>query len=189
MDLLSTIMLVLSMAAVIGIILALFGFADSRPPCDGSPAPFDLKPALWLVGSIAVLFASVVGWVMATLWADAAYRPIAWGLSLGIVLLAAICGWHYGLMHALWRAAAPQPLPAQATVNKKPWLSKTIALNALVGVALLAEENVSSLQGLLPASKYQIIAFTLPILNMLLRVYTKQGLSLKQVTPQNEAAE
>lgn len=70
-----------------------------------------------------------------------------------------------------------------AAPSKKPWLSKTILLNALVAALLLAEANISGLQGFLPAAKYEVVAFLLPIVNMLLRVYTSQGLSFKPVMP------
>jgi hypothetical protein len=89
---------------------------------------------------------------------------------------ASLLGW--------WRKLVPAPVAAPP---KKPWLSKTIVVNALVAALLLAEDKLGFLQGLLPASKYQIVAFTLPIVNMLLRVYTTQGLSLK--TPQPPAGD
>ena len=70
---------------------------------------------------------------------------------------------------------------------KKPWWSKTLLLNSLIAALLLAEANVKSLQGILPDSKYEIVAFSLPIINMLLRVYTSQGISFKPQMPLGEA--
>lgn len=72
---------------------------------------------------------------------------------------------------------------------KSVWLSKTFLFNTAVGLLLLAEENVSGLQGLLPPSKYQILAFTLPMVNLVLRFYTKQGVSFKPPAPSAEVTQ
>lgn len=88
---------------------------------------------------------------------------------------------------AAWGIARYLAVQQTLAATKKPWLSKTILLNSLVAALLLAEAKVSSLQGFLPDSKYQIVAFALPILNMLLRVYTSQGLSFRPAMPRGEA--
>ena len=187
MNILSTIILVVAICAVIGIIVSAFGIAGYGPARSAHGAPFNLEPVVWLAVSLAVLVVDGLVWALATLWTDPAYRPIALILGLGFVLLGAAAAWRVGLARSLWRAVL-QLAPRRAGEVKKPWLSKTIALNALVGIGLLAEANVASLQGLLPPSKYQIVAFTLPILNMLLRAYTTKGLSLKQAAPQDGSA-
>lgn len=72
---------------------------------------------------------------------------------------------------------------------KSLWLSKTFLFNTTMALLLLAESNVSGLQGLLPPSKYQILAFVLPMVNLVLRFYTTQGISLKPPAPPPEVAQ
>lgn len=72
---------------------------------------------------------------------------------------------------------------------KSAWLSKTFLFNTTVGLLLLAEDNVSGLQGLLPPSKYQIVAFALPMVNLVLRYYTNQGVTFKRATPAPEVTQ
>lgn len=184
MDVLHIIMLLVAIAAVIGVILSLCGFAGFGPASEQLAAAYNLEPAVWLVVSAAVLLADAVVWLLATLWSDPGYRPLAVILGLGFTLHVAVAAWRLGLARVVWRKARALASPPQAGEVKKPWVSKTIVLNAVVGAALLAEANIASLQGLLPQSKYQIIAFGLPFVNMLLRAYTTKGLSLK---PKDEA--
>lgn len=67
--------------------------------------------------------------------------------------------------------------PPTAAPSKHPWLSKTIIFNAAVAAMVLAERNIASLQGFLSPGAYQALFFMVPIVNMLLRAITTQGLS------------
>jgi hypothetical protein len=70
----------------------------------------------------------------------------------------------------------------------KHWMrSKTLWVNGIVATLLLAETNIQSLQGLLPAWAHQSLIFGLPIVNMWLRMTTTQGLSFKPQMPKGEA--
>lgn len=89
----------------------------------------------------------------------------------------------------LWQSHKAHAALLPPASAKKPWFSKTIAFNAAIAAGLLAEANISSLQGVLPAAKYQIAAFALPIVNMLLRAYTSRGLSFKPAMPQAEVSQ
>lgn len=59
---------------------------------------------------------------------------------------------------------------------KKVIKSRTIWLNFVVATLLLAEANITGLQGLLPDGTYKIVAFALPMLNLWLRMGTTRGL-------------
>lgn len=62
----------------------------------------------------------------------------------------------------------------------KPWWhSRTLWLNALVLALAAAEAHVKLLQPVLRVDVYQLLAFTLPVLNALLRVLTTQPLALR----------
>jgi hypothetical protein len=77
------------------------------------------------------------------------------------------------------RGASPKD-----TASHKPWwCSKTLWLNALIATFLLAESNVSALQGLLPDTLQKWLVFGLPIVNIWLRAITSQGLSFKPKMP------
>lgn len=62
---------------------------------------------------------------------------------------------------------------------KKWWKSKVVWFNFIVTVLLLAEANVEKLRGLLPDDKYQLAAFGLPIINLVMRFISTQGLCTK----------
>jgi hypothetical protein len=68
-------------------------------------------------------------------------------------------------------------------MDKKAWyVSKTIWFNTFVAAMLLAEQNISALQGLLPDSTYKLAAFSVPFVNMLLRVISTKGLAFSQTS-------
>lgn len=74
-------------------------------------------------------------------------------------------------------AGVPHVIVAQP--QRKPWWrSRTLWLNALVLALAAAEQQVGVLQGLLPVSTYQLVAFGLPVLNAVLRLITTQGIKL-----------
>jgi len=61
----------------------------------------------------------------------------------------------------------------------KPWyLSKTLILNLVVAALTAAEAQLNFLQPLLPVNFYAVVAFGLPIFNAVLRLVTKQAISL-----------
>jgi hypothetical protein len=82
-----------------------------------------------------------------------------------------------------WAMAAEMTQWPACATTKSPWASKTLWLNAAVAIGLLAEANIEMLKGVLPDNKYALIAFGLPIANMLLRWYTSKGLSFKPQMP------
>lgn len=84
-----------------------------------------------------------------------------------------------------WNLAGQLTSYPACDTAKRPWMSKTIWLNAIVAAGLLAEANIETLKGLLPDNKYALVAFGLPILNMLLRAYTSRGLSFKPQMPED----
>lgn len=129
-------------------------------------------PGAWIVFAI---------WVMVILWN---LKVVPHSELIGFCLVA-LAAWLTVAWEKFRVKAALQPVAP----SKKPWLSKTILINAVVAAGLLAEANVSSLQGFLPATKYQIVAFVLPIVNMLLRAYTTKGLSFKPALPQDGATQ
>lgn len=60
----------------------------------------------------------------------------------------------------------------------KPWWrSRTLWLNALALALAAAEERLGLLQGVLPASTFQAVAFALPVLNMVLRLVTSTAVT------------
>lgn len=62
-------------------------------------------------------------------------------------------------------------------MKKKWWKSKTIWLNALVAILAAAADSITLLQPILPENFFPIVAFGLPLVNVLLRVITTQGVS------------
>lgn len=197
------IMLAVGLVALTGVILSFLGMAGVLPgsrPAGGEA--WDNPYLFGFIASIAVLAVDIVLAGLAFVWAHDPTHIAAPGLAA--LLLVVVDKWLrrvYGTsLLGRWRApAAPAvggPFDLEthwldrvegeightltAIETHKPWwLSKTLLVNALVGGLLLAESNISSLQGLLPANTYQIAAFALPIVNMMLRVYTTKGLSLK----------
>jgi hypothetical protein len=63
------------------------------------------------------------------------------------------------------------------------WQSKTLWLNGLVAMLLLAEKNITALQGALPDHVVRELIFFLPIMNMWLRLVTKDALSITPIPP------
>ena len=62
--------------------------------------------------------------------------------------------------------------------DAKHWLrSKTMWVNIGVASFALAEVNFHLLQPLLPVNVFQVIAFALPIVNLVLRSITNKGLT------------
>lgn len=68
-------------------------------------------------------------------------------------------------------------------IEKKWFKSRTLWFNVFVAAMLLAEQNITSLQGLLPDSFYKLAVFLVPMINMLLRVATTKGLSFTPKMP------
>ena len=80
-------------------------------------------------------------------------------------------------------------IDVQVRAASKPWWhSRTLWLNALVLLAAAAETQLQVLQPLLPVNVYSLVAFGLPLLNVLLRVVTQQPLSLGAQAPADAAA-
>lgn len=71
-------------------------------------------------------------------------------------------------------------------MKKLWWQSKTVWFNLIVAALLLAEQNVEALQGLVPDWLHKLAVFSLPIVNMVLRFITSQGVSFKPQLPQGE---
>lgn len=69
-------------------------------------------------------------------------------------------------------------------MKKLWWQSKTVWFNTIVAALLLAEQNVEALQGFVPEWLHKLAVFSLPIVNMGLRVISSQGLSFRPQTPQ-----
>lgn len=66
------------------------------------------------------------------------------------------------------------------TPNNKPWWqSKTMQINLLASALLLVEANLGVLQTVLPVNVYAVAAFVLPIVNLVLRAVTTNGISLR----------
>lgn len=66
-----------------------------------------------------------------------------------------------------------------AEPQRKPWWrSKTLWINALVLALAAAEQQIGTLDGLLPVDLYKLVAFGLPVLNAVLRLITTQGVKL-----------
>ncbi|OFJ46423.1 hypothetical protein BA896_021975 [Janthinobacterium lividum] len=64
---------------------------------------------------------------------------------------------------------------------------KTVWFNTTVAALLLAEQNVDTLQGVIPEWLHKLAVFSLPIVNMGLRVISSQGIAFKPQMPQSEA--
>lgn len=60
-------------------------------------------------------------------------------------------------------------------MKKHWWKSKTIWVNVLAAAVAVAVENVAILRPLLPDNYYAIVAFVLPLVNVMLRVITTTG--------------
>lgn len=60
---------------------------------------------------------------------------------------------------------------------KHPLRSKTLWLNALVLLLVLVEQNMTALQGVLPANFYVWLLIALPVINMVLRALTTAPLA------------
>jgi hypothetical protein len=73
----------------------------------------------------------------------------------------------------------PITSPAPAPDEAKPWwCSRTLWINGLTLALAAAEAHFGLLQGLLPGTVYQWIAFALPVVNAALRFITTQGVKL-----------
>lgn len=55
--------------------------------------------------------------------------------------------------------------------------SRTLWVNGLVASMVLAEQNIAQLQGFLPDGTYKVVAFSLPIVNLWLRLGTTKPLT------------
>lgn len=172
------IILAIGLAALIAITFCFLGGMGILPKTHPAGAEEWDSPYLtgFLLGLI-VLALDAVAALLAVIWDYDPSHLVAPGLALLAIVVAEMKFQRvFGTsLFSWWRKLVPVPV---ATPPKKPWLSKTIVLNAIVAVGLLAEAKLPFLQGLLPASKYQVIAFILPFVNMVLRAYTTQGLSL-----------
>jgi hypothetical protein len=184
-----TILLIIGVAALIGLIVSLLGLLGLVPI--GRPIgaeDYDHPDLTWFLISCFVLAADGAVAAVALLWQHDPSHIAATGLA--VLLLIVVGRWIWRVfgssLASSWSKLAPRPA---AVPTKKPWVSKTIVLNALVAGGLVAEAKLSFLQGVLPASKYQIVAFVLPIVNVLLRAYTNQGLSLKAILPSTESSQ
>lgn len=175
--------------AIFGMIVSFLMLATVIPGARVGAESYDDPAFRAFVVSLVVLMLDVALWLCTTLW-DLKIVPRPVLISICLIGVPALL-WHVPGAKP-WLATAWEKFRAKAGAqplapSKKPWLSKTIGLNAVVAAGLLAEANISSLQGLLPVAKYQIVAFVLPIVNMLLRAYTSQGVSFKPAMPQGEA--
>jgi hypothetical protein len=182
-----TILLFIAGAALIAIVLGLLCMkgkpaTDRRVDAEDWDNPFFL---VTLVGLAVLAVSSAIAVIMYLWEIDPAHIAAPTLAGLLLVIVAKKVRQVFGLTLASWWSKLV-PAPAAVPV-KKPWLSKTIALNGLVALGLLAENKLSFLQGVLPPTKYQVVAFILPIANMILRAYTTQGLSLKTLMSSDEA--
>lgn len=67
----------------------------------------------------------------------------------------------------------------------KPWWhSKTLWANVIVLALTAAETQLQMLQPLLPVNVYALVAFGLPVLNLVLRTVTQQRLALRTKPPE-----
>lgn len=62
---------------------------------------------------------------------------------------------------------------------KRWWQSKLLMLNALVLIGTAAETQLNILQPLLPVNIYAVVAFALPALNAVLRMYSNQAIAFR----------
>jgi hypothetical protein len=82
-----------------------------------------------------------------------------------------------------------EPMPhGVPTIHVQPpskpwWKSKTLWLNVVVLVCAAAETQLNVLQPLLPVNVYGLVAFGLPLLNVLLRTVTAARLTLSNPQP------
>ena len=67
--------------------------------------------------------------------------------------------------------------------------SRTMMLNALIATLLLAESNMTQLQGFLPESTYKVVAFALPFINLWLRLGTSSSLKTDDAVINAKVAE
>lgn len=180
-------MLGVAIVALIGIIVSFLCMTGIIGGKVAGAEDYDNPYLFWLICSVVVFVLDAALFGVVTLWGkDPTHiSPIA----LGGLTLYFIAKFVNRLGITLFNWGRQLVAPAAAATTKPWWLSKTILANSAVGALLLAEANISSLQGVLPASKYQIVAFGLPVINMLLRVYTTKGLALKSIVPQAEAAQ
>lgn len=149
---------------------------------------YDNPAFKWFIGALVVVIINILIAIAMQLWdlnGDRLVLMVPYAVIVVSVLY--ILGADHWLM-AAWQKMAAKVQQAGTPAAKPWWMSKTILFNTLVGVLLLAEAKVSSLQGILPDSKYQIVAFALPIINMLLRVITSRGLSFTATPPQGATA-
>lgn len=76
-------------------------------------------------------------------------------------------------------AQAADDVSSVLTLDSKHWSrSKTLIVNAIVLGLVAAEEQFHLLQPLLPVNVYALFSFALPVINGVLRAYTKQGVHL-----------
>ena len=61
-------------------------------------------------------------------------------------------------------------------MSKKWYQSKTLWFNGVSSSLIIAESNLHFLQPMLPVNVYVFFAFTLPIINMWLRLVSTQGI-------------
>jgi hypothetical protein len=165
---------------IIGMIVSFLMLATNTPAERVGAEGFDDPAFKAFIISVGVVVLDVAVWLLTLLW-NLTIFPHAELIGFFLVGLVA---W----LAVAWEKFRVKPAQKPLAPSKKPWLSKTIVLNAMVAAGLLAEANIAGLQGVLPASKYQIVAFVLPIVNMLLRAYTSQGVSFKPAAPQAEVA-
>lgn len=66
---------------------------------------------------------------------------------------------------------------------KPPLHSRTLWLNALALGLALAESKLQLLQAVLPVNVYVLLAFALPVLNVMLRMVTSMPLDLPGTQP------
>ncbi|HRD84472.1 MAG TPA: hypothetical protein PLF63_04800 [Rubrivivax sp.] len=69
------------------------------------------------------------------------------------------------------------------------WLSRTLWLNAAALALAAAEERLGLLQGLLPVSTFEFVAFALPVLNVALRLVTHTAIGGGTDAPADPAEE
>lgn len=79
----------------------------------------------------------------------------------------------------------PDAVPTvQVQPAAKPWWhSRTLWLNALALGLAAAEDRLGLLKGVLPVSVFELIAFGLPVVNVVLRALTRTAIAL-QALPQ-----
>lgn len=63
--------------------------------------------------------------------------------------------------------------------TKAWWKSKTVLFNGGIATLLIAENNIPSLQGLMPDWLHQVLVFSLPIVNLWLRAISSHGLAFR----------